>query len=310
MSTNILQTEGLTRSYGQHLAVADFTTTVSSGEVAVLVGPNGCGKTTSVEMSIGLRASDGGTSRLAGVDVQTDRRHLATLVGVALQGATLHARVRIDEHLKYLGALYDVPEVTTIATALGLEDCLARPFGALSGGQQRRALVAAAFVGSPRCVVLDEPTSGIDLESRNEIWAALRAMLRERDAGVLVTTHDLAEAERHGDRVIVMRDGRIIADGTPRELVRRTGLRSVMTLRDPDGGLESALPDHIRRGAVVLATSNYEITLGSLIDRSPEINGMAAQHPHLTVVERPPAFEDAYLILARIDDLRRTGAIR
>ena len=217
MTEPVLEAEHLRRTYEGRPAVIDFSATVAPGEVVVLVGPNGCGKTTSVEMAIGLRRTEAGSSRIDGYDVVTQRRAVARILGLQLQGAELHARVRIREHLEYLAALHGVDQGSAdeVPRVLGLDDIVDRVYGSLSGGMQRRALVALAFVGRPRLVVLDEPTSGVDIESRNEIWAALRSLLVARGAGVLVTTHDLAEAQRHADRVIVMREGEIIASGPP-----------------------------------------------------------------------------------------------
>jgi ABC-2 type transport system ATP-binding protein len=293
-TTTLLRAEGLRRSYGGVVAVADFTASVRSGEVVVLVGPNGCGKTTSVEMVLGLRGHDGGSVDVLGVDPRRGRRRIAREVGVALQGAALHPRVRLREQLEYCGALFRTGDRwREVASALGLESSLDKPYGSLSGGLQRRALVASALAGEPRLAVLDEPTSGVDVESRLEVWSAIRTLLASRNAGVLVTTHDLTEAEQQADRVLVMRSGRVVAAGPPQALVAGSGLVTVVTVRLVAG---AAPPPP--RGGRVLAASPVEVTVG--FDRTDTAAAFraAAETPGTRVVERPPTLQDAYLALA------------
>jgi ABC-2 type transport system ATP-binding protein len=304
--TALLRADGLRRSYGELVAVADFTAAVHAGEVVVLVGPNGCGKTTSVEMALGLRHSDGGTARILGLDPRRDRREVARSVGVQLQGAALHSRVRLREQLEYVGALHRTGDRwREVAATLGLTGSLDRFYGTLSGGLQRRALVATALAGEPRLAVLDEPTSGVDVESRLELWSAVRTLLAARDAAALVTTHDLTEAEQHADRVLVMRSGRVVAEGSPPALVRRSGLAAVLTVRRPAGAGGWTLPEH---GGRQLAASPVELTIG--FDRPAgaqafraAVEGRAADGaagvPRIS--ERAPTLQDAYLALAEED---------
>lgn len=294
----VLQAQDLRRTYGEHVAVERFSATVAAGEVVVLVGPNGCGKTTSIEMAIGLRRSESGFSRIAGRDVNRERREVAQVVGVQLQGAAMHARVRVREQLEALCALRRTPEqLEELPRALGLETFLDKLFGSLSGGMQRRALVAFAFVGRPRFVVLDEPTSGVDIESRNDIWNALRQLLLERGAGVLVTTHDLTEAGRYGDRVLVMRNGVVIAQGPPAELIAASGIASVVTVRVPSAASGALRPP---QGARVLQASpiDWMLAFESVGASRAFCERTAEASPNTAVTERRPTLEDAYLALA------------
>ena len=311
MTEPVLEADHLRRTYEGRLAVVDFSATVAPGEVVVLVGPNGCGKTTSVEMAIGLRRTEAGSSRIAGHDVMTRRREVARILGLQLQGAELHARVRIREHLEYLAALHGVDQSSAdeVPHLLGLDDIVDRVYGSLSGGMQRRALVALAFVGRPRLVVLDEPTSGVDIESRNEIWAALRSLLVARGTGVLVTTHDLTEAQRHADRVIVMRRGEIIAAGPPAQLIAGADLALVLTIRDRRGGAVPPLPAAASGAVTVLRTSASEATLGFASRAAAQAYRAQTQDANggLDVVEQPPTFEDAYLAMAARHDGTAAG---
>lgn len=293
----VLRTNGLRREYAGRLVVEDFTCEVRAGEVVVLVGPNGCGKTTSVEMALGLRKSDGGRSEVLGMDPRRQRRQLARSVGVALQGAGMHPRVRVREQLAYVAALYRTGDAAVaVPRLLGLQDVLDRPYGALSGGQQRRVMVAAALTGMPRFSTLDEPTSGVDLESRLQLWSAVHTLVTERGAAMLVTTHDLLEAERHADRVVVMRPGRIVARGTPAELVARSGVGHVVTLRG-----EGAQPP--AEHGVVLHASGSDTTVGFPDETAAQrwLESIPDLGEHPAVLRRGPTLEDAYLVLAHAD---------
>ncbi len=284
----------LTRRYGERTVVHDYTVEVEAGQVGVLVGPNGCGKTTGVEMSLGLRRSDGGRALVCGHDAQQDRRAAGRHVGVALQSASLNQRVRVREHLQFFGRLFGSrQQVEVVAARLGLDDTvLATLYGRLSGGQQRRVLTAVALAGDPRVVVLDEPTSGVDVESRLTLWDALRASQEASGSAVLVTTHDLREAEQHADRVFVMRAGRITYDGSPHGYVRASGIAEVVSVRAPHGSLDRSaveLPGVrvLRHGPreLVLAVPD-ERAVSPVLERLPA--GVEVQH-------RPPTFEDCYL---------------
>ena len=303
MAIPVLEAQDLRRSYGDVVAVERLSVRVDPGEVVVLVGPNGCGKTTSVEMAIGLRRSAGGSSRVVGHDVWSERKAVARLLGVQLQGAYLHQRIRLREQVDYLTALYGGRgDLWGVLRDLGLTGVANSQFGSLSGGMQRRALVAMAFAGLPRMVVLDEPTTGVDVESRNEIWSAIRSLLVPRGAGVLVTTHDLREAESYGDRVLVMRRGVVIAEGAPGELLARSGLRSVVTLRSAtpiNGDLPPSPPGH-----VVLRSSPFELTMGfpRVKDAAEYRERVKQGRSAVTLTERRPSFEDAYLAMGVGDD--------
>jgi ABC-type multidrug transport system ATPase subunit len=289
----------LRRSYDGRVVVDDFTASIDAGEIVVLVGPNGSGKTTSVEMSLGLRRTEAGSSEICGFDVRRDRHKVAPLLGVALQGASLNNRVRVREHLQFFGAIYrTAAQAFEVAQLLGLdEEVMKKPYGRLSGGLQRRVLVAAALAGLPSFTMLDEPTSGVDVESRIALWSALRNVQDRIGTGFLITTHDLAEAEQYADRVIVMRAGRVIGQGRPREFIQQTGLSRVISVRG-NAGLD--VDDLAMAGAHVLYRGHRELRLGF---RTPEAaeplrQWIAAHRDEVVADERPASFEDAYLSTA------------
>ncbi len=277
-------------------------------EVVVLVGPNGCGKTTLVEMLLGLRRRDRGVVEVFGKDPRKQRAELADLIGVTLQGASLHAQVTPREHLEFIAALSHrrTEDIDQVLRELGLAELQKRRFGRLSGGQQRRVLVGAALLPLPGLLVLDEPTSGVDLESRTQLWTVLRAASARHGTSVLTTTHDLTEAEDNADRVLVMRGGRIVGQGSPRQLVANTGLVAVVSLHFAGGDVLKAPRDP---GIVVLQNELGAMLLGC---RSREMCS-AVMHwgnslPGIRKVEpRSPALSDAYLMFSGGDVRRGEG---
>lgn len=286
----------LGRSYGDRVAVASFSVTVAEGELIALVGPNGCGKTTSVEMALGLRRRDHGTSSVCGHDPLRERAKVARLVGVQLQGAALHQRVKLREHFQYLDAVYGADsDAFGVAEAMGLGDVVNMQYGSLSGGMQRRALVASALCSHPKLAVLDEPTSGVDPESRRDFFGALHAIVENYGTGVLISTHDLQEAERYADRVLIMRAGQILADDTPAHLVAETGLRRVVELRAP-----RALPEDLDpgSGAVEIGGSTDQTMFGfGTQKRATEFaRRVTKTFPEVRITERQPSLEDAYFL--------------
>lgn len=297
MEAPVLLADQLRRSYGGRIVVNGFSVAVGAGETVVLVGPNGCGKTTSTEMCLGLRRAESGRAAICGYDVHRSGNEASRSVGVALQGASLNARVRVREHLEFFAALYGQREGSLrVAQQLGLDGrVLSSLYGSLSGGQQRRVLVAAALAGEPPLAVLDEPTSGVDIESRISLWSALRAVQAHRGTSYLITTHDLGEAEQYGDRVLVMREGVVHFDGPPAAFVEASGLLLVATVRAP-----SELDrEFFRHPAVTeLRATAREVVLG--LRRADDIQTLrgwiqSMNGAGLSLAERTPSFEDAYL---------------
>ncbi|MFY9488703.1 MAG: ABC transporter ATP-binding protein [Solirubrobacterales bacterium] len=292
----VYRAEGLKRSYDGRTVVDGFSAVVQPGEVAVLVGPNGCGKTTSVEMSLGLRRADEGHAFICGHDVHREAQAASRCVGVALQGASLHNRVRTREHLEFFAALFRTKtETFEIADQLGLDSVIMQSlYGSLSGGQKRRVLVATALAGLPALAVLDEPTSGVDIESRIAMWEALRTVRDRHATAFLVTTHDLGEAEQYADVVIVMRAGAVAFTGRPEEFVRSTGIVSIITIRCTGELDRTGMPS---AGVTELRSSAREVTFALTTDDNPErLRSWTEQADGHTLHERTPTFEDAYLV--------------
>ena len=290
---HLLLATGLQRSYGGQVAVSRFDLTVDMGETVVLLGPNGCGKTTSIEMCLGLRRADQGSAKILGMDPRKQRKEIARQIGIQLQGARIHPRVKVSEYFAFLSSLHRPNgAINDIVTIMGLSECWNKLFTNLSGGQQRRVIVASALCGSPKLVVLDEPTSGVDPESRVQFWDGLQTIAATRDMGVVTTTHDLNEAERYGSRVLIMRDGRVLRDGSSEELVAELPFDKVLHFRSG----EVPLAPKESRGIYELRRSNYECMLG--LAPGVRIDTGSDNDTELKMVFREPRLEDVYLFTA------------
>ena len=216
----IVEVKGLYKRYGDRAAVDGVSFDVREGEIFGILGSNGAGKTTTAECVSGLRAPDEGTVRVAGLDPVADRRVLTELLGAQLQQSELQPELTVQEALDLYASFYPRPaDGTALAERLGLEHVLDTRFAKLSGGQQQRLFIALALIGSPRVVVLDELTTGLDPRGRRETWSLIEE-IRDSGVTVLLVTHFMEEAARCR-RAIVMHKGRVAMDGTPREVFSR-----------------------------------------------------------------------------------------
>lgn len=192
-------------------ALAEVSLQVQGSEVLALLGRNGAGKSTAIAVLLGLRRPDSGQVQLLGGDPQ--HRAQREQVGVMLQSTALPPKLRVGELVEQFQASYPRPRPLAECLAIaGVQDLRERPYGALSGGQQRRVQFAIALCGGPRLLFLDEPTTGLDIEARQAIWDAI-ATLRQEGCGIVLTTHYLEEAEALAGRVVVMERGQVLADG-------------------------------------------------------------------------------------------------
>ncbi|GII92110.1 ABC transporter ATP-binding protein [Sinosporangium siamense] len=222
-----IEVKDLHKRYGETLAVDGVSFTVAAGETFGLVGRNGAGKTTTVECLLGLRRPDSGTVRVLGLDPARQRRTLAQRTGAQLQESALPARLRVGEALRLFAAFYRRPaDWRRVMEQWDLEPMRDKAFGDLSGGQKQRLQLALALVGDPEVVVLDELTTGLDPVARRDTWTLIGDLKASGTTAVLVS-HFMDEAEVLCDRVAVFDRGRIIAMGTPQELIQQTGTNSL-----------------------------------------------------------------------------------
>jgi ABC-2 type transport system ATP-binding protein len=222
-----VEVRGLRKSYGEHEAVRGITFAIASGEVFCLLGPNGAGKTTTIEILEGFRTRDAGEVSVLGLDPQHRDRALRERIGVVLQHSDSWPNITVTETLRiYAGYYREARDVDEVIALVGLVEKRDARVKTLSGGQKRRLDLALALVGDPDLVFLDEPTTGFDPQARRNAWEMVRG-LRELGKTILLTTHYLDEAQQLADRVAVLRDGVIVLEGTPSELMAssRTEIR-------------------------------------------------------------------------------------
>ncbi|MGO1057270.1 ABC transporter ATP-binding protein [Crossiella sp. CA198] len=237
----------VTKAYGSVRAVNGVHLSVPAGQTVALLGPNGAGKSTTINLMLGLLAPDSGQVSLFGGTPEAAIR--AGRIGVLPQDAKLIPRVTVAELVDFVRRSYPSPlPLAEVLGLAGLTDLAKRKADALSGGQARRVQFALAMAGDPELVVLDEPTTALDVEHRREFWTYLRAFAA-RGRTVLFSSHYLEEVAENADRVVVISGGRTIADATPDELRGRVGGRTVSL--DPDG----RRPDELQRLPGVLSVS-------------------------------------------------------
>lgn len=242
MST--IEVRGLHKRYGDVVAVDGLDLDVEEGEILGILGPNGSGKTTTVECIAGLRTPDSGTVRVAGLDPARDRARITPLLGVQLQQAGLQQKLTVREALHLYASFYDNPlNGIALATRLGLGDKLDARYGTLSGGQQQRLAIALALIGRPRIALLDELSTGLDPRSRRTVWKVIEDA---RNAGITIVlvTHFMEEARHLCDRVALIDRGRITALDTPDGLIGQTAAPTMMSFAAPDG-LDIAALEHL-----------------------------------------------------------------
>ena len=220
------------------LALSDVSFVVNPGEIVVLVGPNGSGKTTAMEMVSALRLPSSGEVLVNGEAVRPSTLQRA-LVGVQLQETSLPQRLKVREAVRGVAGLYADPgPVDEIVAQLGLGPFMAQAVGSLSGGWARRLDVVLACIGQPYALVLDEPTSGIDPVARAELWEFLRRR-RGEGVAVLASTHDLSEAEAYADRLLVLDRGRLVLQGTVDDVLGLAGGRWRLRLIGADSSVDA-----------------------------------------------------------------------
>ena len=224
MSENFVEVANLQKRYNSVNAVDGISFYIAKGEVFGLLGPNGAGKTTTIEIMEGLRKSDGGKVRINGFDPQKNNMALKQIMGVQLQSSALEERIKPWEALKLFGSYYKKSaSVDYLLDLVGLVEKKNTYYKYLSGGQKQRLSLALALVNDPRMVFLDEPTTGLDAQARRTIWDIITGLKKEGRT-VLLTTHYIEEAENLCDRVAIIDYGKIIAEGTPRELIDHSGI--------------------------------------------------------------------------------------
>jgi ABC-2 type transport system ATP-binding protein len=223
-----IECRSLEISYGEKQAVAGLSFSVAAGEVVAILGPNGAGKTSTVETLEGYRRPTSGSVRVLGLDPRTDHKKVVGRIGVMLQRGGIYPTMTAGEAVRLFARYYENPEdPQELLETLDLLRVQRTPWRRLSGGEQQRVSLALALVGRPTVAFLDEPTAGVDPEGRITIRQVI-ARLKEGGASVLLTTHELAEAERVADRVIILAEGKCVAEGTLDQLAEIAGSPGIL----------------------------------------------------------------------------------
>jgi len=284
--------QGVSKNFDRVKALDNVDFAIRRGELVALLGPNGAGKTTAVKLFLGLsRPSSGTVSVFGGNPVQAKVR---MRIGAMLQVAKVPETLRVREHIDLFSSYYRSPLTLaeTLATA-GLEEIQNRIFGDLSGGQKQRVLFALALCGDPDLLFLDEPTVGLDVEARRLLWQQIRKLV-SRGKTILLTTHYLEEADALADRVAVINQGRIVAQGSPSEIKAQTAGRKIRCLSQLDEQTVRALPGVVEvrteRGVLEIRVATAEPVLRELLRRDPRLSDVEVTSAGL---------EEAFLSLTR-----------
>jgi ABC-2 type transport system ATP-binding protein len=284
--------EGVSKNYGEIRALQSVNFNVHAGKVVALLGPNGAGKTTAVKLLLGLLQPNSGKARVFGGDPTNPENRMRT--GAMLQVGRVPETLRVREHIDLFSSYYPKPmPLEEVLAAAGLKKLRDRKFGDLSGGQRQRTLFALAICGDPDLLFLDEPTVGLDVEARRALWEEIRRLV-DHGKTVLLTTHYLEEADALADRVAVINQGKIIAEGTPSEIKAQnsgkrircvTALSVASLLRIP--GVTDARQD---REAVEIRAGEAEAVVRALLASDPSLSGLEISSAGL---------EDAFLALTQ-----------
>jgi len=289
-----IKVENLTKRYGELLAVNDISFTVKRGEVFALLGPNGAGKTTTVEIIDTIREPTSGKVTLLGMDVTKKKHDIVPRIGVLPQGFTSFDRITVRETLQYYSRLYcgSNTDIDGLIELVNLKDKANEQYRNLSGGLKQRLGIALSLVNDPEVVFLDEPTTGLDPRARREVWEVLLG-LKKKGKTVFLTTHYMEEAELLADIVAIISKGKIIAMGSPAELIERNTKYLVLTLQSVDKktfevirkmGFEPVLDIHRQIKISVSNTNDVQKILNAITDAGAMYHGLNVSKPNLEEV--------------------------
>jgi ABC-2 type transport system ATP-binding protein len=264
MSTTVLQTRLLTKRYGSLTAVSGLSLEIFEGEVFGLLGPNGAGKTTSISMMCGLLKPDSGQVLIHGKPLTNGDAAIRTRVGFCPQNIVLWSQLTCLEQMQFMGEMYGLKGTqarqrgTQLLKELDLEEKRDKPARTLSGGMQRRLNLAMALVHDPEILVLDEPEAGLDPQSRVLVREYVKSLARQKT--IILTTHNMDEAERMADRVAIIDHGKLLTLDTPEALKRTVGEGDVLEIEMADGAAGRALPA-ISHLVSQVSTSNHTLVI-------------------------------------------------
>ena len=292
MSGSAVVLEGLTKVYGDLVAVDSVDLEIPRGQTVAVLGPNGAGKTTTIEMIEGFRRPTSGDISVLGRTPSVRDRRLRDRIGIVFQQSAVEDELTVGEAITFHAAAYRRPRPTgAVLEMVGLGPEVGQRVKVLSGGQRRRLDFAMALVGSPEVLFLDEPTTGFDPEARRNAWSVIGGL---ENTTIILTTHYLEEAQRLAERVVVLSAGRVVFDGRPDEMM--TSDRSTIRFRVDETGAEKLGVDRDSHGFVELTTQDPVRQLARLTSRAleadisldhMEVRGETIEDAYLRLIERP-----------------------
>lgn len=293
---NIIQIAHLNKSFGDVKAVQNLSFRVKEGELFAFLGINGAGKSTTINILCGQLPKDSGSVVIDGADLERNLHHVKSALGVVFQNSVLDSALSVYDNLQCRAALYGITgsafkkRLAELAKLLDFEDLLKRPVGKLSGGQRRRIDIARALLHRPRILILDEPTTGLDPQTRKNLWSVVASLRREENMTVFLTTHYMEEAAE-ADYIVILDSGKIAAEGTPLALknaytgdfitlygVEEASVKSLgleyEALRD---GFRLSVPNTEKATELIIQNphlfTDYEITKGKMDDVFLNVTG-------------------------------------
>ena len=290
----------INHQYGAMTVLEDINLTVRQGEILALLGPNGAGKTTLISIICGLVRPTGGTVRVGGHDIRSDWRAARKLIGLVPQEIALEPFEKVIDCVRFTRGLYgegpDEPYLESLLRSLALWDKRDARTRELSGGMKRRVLIAKALSHRPKVLFLDEPTAGVDVTLRREMWQVVRD-LRAQGVTIILTTHYLEEAEALSDRVVVLDRGKLVAEGSVREIRAHVSQRRVRCITAIDADVAARWPgvrEAVRDGEYLrIVAEAAEPVVRRLFDADPGLHELEVQRAGLA---------DAFLELTRTTD--------
>ena len=298
----MIEARNLSRAFNGLQAVTDLSFSVPEGKLCALLGPNGAGKTTTIEILEGLLAPTSGQVTILGQTWKENSRELREVMGISLQETRLSEKLTVLETIKLFSGFYRQPRAPLeVLEQMQLTEKADAWVGKLSGGQRQRLAVATALVGNPKILFLDEPTTGLDPQSRRQLWDTIRSF-QQAGGTVLLTTHYMDEAERLCDRLAIVDHGQVIAEGTPADLIQRLGGHHMVEFQvsgssnGDSAGVWRALPgvESVRQdnGFVCLNVHEPHLTIPALL------NAVEKQGEHLLhLTTRQASLEDVFVRL-------------
>ncbi len=300
---DIIQVEGLEKSYGQVRAVQGITFAVERGSLFSFLGVNGAGKSTTINILCSILRKDAGKVRICGCDLDTQADEIKRRVGVVFQGSVLDDLLSVRDNLTVRAGYYNLfgaewkKRLRELSDLLGLDELLSRPYGKLSGGQRRRADIARGLLNRPELLILDEPTTGLDPQTRKTVWNIVRRLQREEGLTVFLTTHYMEEADG-SDRVVILDGGKIVAEDTPVRLKNKYSANSLRLYGDAaalgaeleklgvayaeqTGGVSLKMPDAAAARAFLqkypALCADFEFVKGNMDDVFLSVTGKSAE---------------------------------